>query len=116
MPTFLHVPFAAIGARALLAALCGTALVAQDEGKPRPKPEEPHFVVRRYPQDRDVAIAVVGSRSLTLGDLASVRERLGALADARALRTRQRDVLRAAGAPAGVIARVEADLRRLPPA
>lgn len=69
MPTFLHVPFAAIGARALLAALCGTALVAQDEGKPRPKPEEPHFVVRRYPQDRDVAIAVVGSRSLTLGDL-----------------------------------------------
>jgi parvulin-like peptidyl-prolyl isomerase len=29
----------------------------------------PHFLVRRYPQDKDVAVAVVGSRTLTLGDL-----------------------------------------------
>jgi hypothetical protein len=33
------------------------------------QPEKPHFVVRHYPQDRDVAIAVVGSHTLTLGDL-----------------------------------------------
>ncbi len=31
--------------------------------------EAPHFLVRHYPQDKDVAIAVVGSRTLTLGDL-----------------------------------------------
>jgi len=69
MPTSHRVPFVAIGARALLAALCGSTLIGQEEAKPRPKPEEPHFLVRRYPQDREVAVAVVGSRSLTLGDL-----------------------------------------------
>ncbi len=29
----------------------------------------PHYLVRRYPQDRDVPIAQVGERALTLGDL-----------------------------------------------
>ena len=29
----------------------------------------PHFIVRRYPQDKDKAIAVVGQKTLTLGDL-----------------------------------------------
>jgi parvulin-like peptidyl-prolyl isomerase len=29
----------------------------------------PHFVVRRYPRDKDVAVAIVGNRSLTLGEL-----------------------------------------------
>lgn len=33
------------------------------------KPAEPHFLVRRYPQDRDAVIALVGDRTLTLGDL-----------------------------------------------
>jgi hypothetical protein len=39
---------------------------------PAPAPQAapaPHFVVRRYPQDREAAIAVVGDRTLTLGDL-----------------------------------------------
>ena len=30
---------------------------------------EPHFIVRRYPEDKDKAIAVVGSTTLTLGQL-----------------------------------------------
>jgi hypothetical protein len=29
----------------------------------------PHFVVRRYPQDKDKAVAVVGKKTLTLGNL-----------------------------------------------
>jgi len=44
-------------------------LPAQDPlGKPAAA-EAPQFVTCRYPQDRDQAIAVVGSRTLTLGDL-----------------------------------------------
>lgn len=35
----------------------------------KPQADKPNFVVRRYPQDKDVAIAVVGSRTLTLGEL-----------------------------------------------
>jgi parvulin-like peptidyl-prolyl isomerase len=34
-----------------------------------PAAAAPHFVVRHYPQDKDVAVAIVGSRSITLGDL-----------------------------------------------
>lgn len=30
---------------------------------------KPHFVLRRYPDDKDAAIAVVGARALTLGEL-----------------------------------------------
>ncbi len=33
------------------------------------EPAAPHFVVRRYPQDRDAPVAIVGDRTLTLGDL-----------------------------------------------
>lgn len=36
---------------------------------PAAVPGAPHHLVRRYPQDKDVAIAVVGSRTLTLGEL-----------------------------------------------
>lgn len=36
---------------------------------PAPTVEAPHFIVRRYPQDRDAAIAQVGDRMVTLGDL-----------------------------------------------
>ena len=57
-------------------ALCVAApgLVAQEPTPPPPPPqpqaaEQPHFLVRRYPQDRDVAVAQVGTRTLTLGDL-----------------------------------------------
>ena len=39
------------------------------EQEAAPKREEPHFLVRRYPRDRDTAIATVGTRTLTLGDL-----------------------------------------------
>ena len=54
------------------------SLKAQDTPTSPAKPEasaatsqkqDPHFVVRRYPQDRDTAIAVVGSKTLTLGQL-----------------------------------------------
>ncbi|MBL8730038.1 MAG: peptidylprolyl isomerase [Planctomycetes bacterium] len=38
------------------------AVVAQQQ-------DEPHFLVRHYPRDRDAAIAQVGDRTLTLGDL-----------------------------------------------
>ena len=31
--------------------------------------QEPHFVIRRYPQDKNKAIAVIGKKTLTLGDL-----------------------------------------------
>ena len=41
---------------------------ATQEAKP-PALQAPHFLVRRYPQDRDVPIAVVGDHPLTLGDL-----------------------------------------------
>lgn len=35
----------------------------------KPQVEKPTFVVRRYPQDRDAAIATVGDHSITLGEL-----------------------------------------------
>lgn len=35
----------------------------------RPAADTPHHLVRRYPQDKDVPIAIVGPRTLTLGDL-----------------------------------------------
>ncbi|MEZ6037666.1 MAG: peptidylprolyl isomerase [Planctomycetota bacterium] len=34
-----------------------------------PQRQEPHFLVREYPRDKDVAVAVVGQRTLTVGDL-----------------------------------------------
>lgn len=56
----------------VLAALTAAVPCQTDPPAPptRPAtPPAPHFVVRRYPQDRDVPIAVVGARTLTLGDL-----------------------------------------------
>ena len=35
----------------------------------RPAADTPHHLIRRYPQDKDVPIAIVGPRTLTLGDL-----------------------------------------------
>lgn len=54
-----------------LAAMCAVGAVGQDPPAPPAKQDahEPHFLVRHWPQDRDVAIAVVGGKSLTLGDL-----------------------------------------------
>lgn len=49
-----------------LATLIGCC-TAQDP--PAKAPDSPHFLVRRYPQDKDVAVAIVGARTLTLGDL-----------------------------------------------
>lgn len=61
------------------------ALLAQDPGGQVPEkppavaspigeqkaaaPVAPHFLVRRYPRDKEVVVAVVGSRSISLGDL-----------------------------------------------
>ncbi|HZN38194.1 MAG TPA: peptidylprolyl isomerase [Planctomycetota bacterium] len=42
---------------------------AQKTAEPPPTQAAPHFLVRRYPRDKDVAVAIVGSRSLTLGEL-----------------------------------------------
>jgi hypothetical protein len=44
---------------------------AQDGAKPAPAAPaaEPHFVVRRWPEDKAAGIAVVGARTLTLADL-----------------------------------------------
>ncbi|HEX5052339.1 MAG TPA: peptidylprolyl isomerase [Planctomycetota bacterium] len=60
----------------VLLALTATLAVApaqteapQTEAPKKPAAPAPHFLVRRYPQDKDVAIAVVGGRTLTLGDL-----------------------------------------------
>lgn len=80
MPMPSPIPFRPFAAPLLLAAVATVA--AQDPpaagvpdappaapaAKPQ-QPEHPHFLVRRYPQDKDVAIAVVGSRTLTLGEL-----------------------------------------------
>lgn len=83
-------PFApaALTLPAVLAVLAGTCR-AQDPATSPPPPaaapaaapsaaaaaERPHFRVRRWPQDRDVPVAIVGGRSLTLGDLAAHIER-----------------------------------------
>ncbi|MFT7537393.1 MAG: parvulin-like peptidyl-prolyl isomerase [Hyphomicrobiaceae bacterium] len=40
-----------------------------DQNRQLATDQGPHFIVRRYPQDRDKAIAVVGQKTLTLGDL-----------------------------------------------
>ncbi len=45
------------------------AVAQQAPPSPAATAEQPHFLVRRYPQDRDAAIAQVGDRMLTLGDL-----------------------------------------------
>ena len=50
----------------LLLAPCAAQEPAPPAAAAKPAP---HFVVRRYPQDADAAIAVVGGRTLTLGDL-----------------------------------------------
>ena len=76
-PTRLLRPFA-IAASALALATMGRAQEPQSAGEPNAptkppvaaqKPAEPHFLVRRWPADRDKAVAVVGNRTLTLGDL-----------------------------------------------
>jgi parvulin-like peptidyl-prolyl isomerase len=60
----------------LLLPLSLAPCLAQDQRPPADTARPPaiaapaqHFLVRRYPQDKDVAVAVVGSRTLTLGDL-----------------------------------------------
>jgi parvulin-like peptidyl-prolyl isomerase len=65
--------------RAIALSLLTLPLVAPAMGQDDPAPAPPvaqepaaatpHFLVRRYPQDRDEAIAQVGDRMLTLGDL-----------------------------------------------
>ncbi len=75
---------------ALTLACCG---IAQEPAPNVPAPTAPaaprgpHFLVRRYPQDRDVPIAVVGSRTLTLGDLVDHIERRHQPGFKRALET-----------------------------
>ena len=65
MPTPFRTPL-----RPLVTCLCAAALSAQEPPSDTATPrEEPHFVVRRYPEDQNAAIAVVGQRTLTLGDL-----------------------------------------------
>ncbi|MGB3968359.1 MAG: peptidylprolyl isomerase [Planctomycetota bacterium] len=62
--------------RALVLPLLVPAVIAQDPPVPPaaaaavpPQAEAPHHLVRVWPRDRDVAVAVVGSRTLTLADL-----------------------------------------------
>lgn len=56
------------------------AIAAQDPAKaiapappvaaaPTAQVQEPHILVRRYPQDREVPVAIVGERPVTLGEL-----------------------------------------------
>lgn len=53
--------------RLLLAtALAGAAAAQQPAAA---APPQPHHLVRSYPADRDVPVAIVGARTLTLGDL-----------------------------------------------
>jgi hypothetical protein len=59
----------------------------QTESKPQVV-ERPHFVVRRYPEDKDKAVAVVGSRTLTLDDLVQHIDRRHYPGFAQALATR----------------------------
>lgn len=69
--------------------------------------------------ERDVAIVERSfsspdpQRALSLGNLASVLERLGARAEALQARQRQRDVLVAGGAATGLLSRVDAHIARL---
>lgn len=46
-----------------------TAAPCQDKQNPLSDAGAPHHVVRSYPKDKDKAIAVVGSKTLTLGEL-----------------------------------------------
>ena len=62
--------------QALFLLTVAAALPAQAPSNPAPptavrqdQAPKPHFVVRRYPADRDAPIAVVGERVLTLGNL-----------------------------------------------
>ncbi|HEX6812675.1 MAG TPA: peptidylprolyl isomerase [Planctomycetota bacterium] len=61
-----------------LALLIATHLPAQAPEAPAEKPAAPpqepaatapHFIVRQYPRDKDVAVAIVANRSITLGEL-----------------------------------------------
>lgn len=70
-------PFAAAFAFGLTALLAAQG-PPPDQPPPKAPTQEParplgetrpHHLVRRYPQDKDVAIAVVGGRTLTVGDL-----------------------------------------------
>ncbi|MFT4514607.1 MAG: hypothetical protein ACI89X_000701 [Planctomycetota bacterium] len=45
------------------------AKAVADQSRTLATDQGPHFIVRRYPQDKDEAIAVVGTKTLTLGDL-----------------------------------------------
>jgi parvulin-like peptidyl-prolyl isomerase len=48
-----------------------TAPEAKAEKPAAPPSQEtaPHFLVRRYPRDKDVGVAIVGSKTITLGEL-----------------------------------------------
>lgn len=52
--------------RALAASLLLVPCQAQELASP---PAEPHYIVRRYPRDKDAPIAIVGNRTLTLENL-----------------------------------------------
>ncbi len=68
-PTAFLVP-ALIGS--MLSSLGAVATAQEEPAKEMPvqqAPAEPHFVVIRYPEDKDQAIAMVGGTTLTLGDL-----------------------------------------------
>jgi len=73
MPTTVPFPIVAFPIlRAVLTALLVQAVVPGQEATPqaqKPAAEEPHFLIRRYPQDRDLPIAAVGDRPITLGEL-----------------------------------------------
>jgi hypothetical protein len=47
----------------------GMSGLAQESPPARPAPPEPHFVLLRYPADRDLPVAVVADQPCTLGDL-----------------------------------------------
>lgn len=71
MPSPIRSSFALRTVGCAFATMCAAAVAGQDPPAPSAKAEarEPHFLARRWPQDRDVGIAVVGGRSLTIGDL-----------------------------------------------
>ncbi len=63
---------------AFLLPFCVASSVASAQGTPAHEPpassaaapvQAPHHIVRRFPQDRDATVAIVGTRTLSLGDL-----------------------------------------------
>ena len=74
MPSLLRpVRWLTVGLGLALAGTAQTTPPAAPAPAPQQQPKDlvpqPHFLVRRYPRDRDVAVAVVGSTTLTVGDV-----------------------------------------------